>query len=352
MSNSFQNIQGKTGWKSPSNIALVKYWGKHGKQLPRNASVSFTLKHACTETIVEYAPKGNGHAAIDLEFLFDGKQNLHFQKKMETFLESIVPLFPFLHHMRLKISSRNTFPHSTGIASSASSMSALALCLTDIENMHGGTLTRTQFFEKASAVARLGSGSACRSVYSQAAVWGKHPSFRSSSDEHAVPFETLHTVFKTYKDAILIVSAEEKAVSSRAGHVLMDGNPYAEARYRQASDQLKRLKGILEQGDLQSFGEIVEEEALTLHALMMCSRPSYMLMLPNTLKIIELIKAYRTEKGVPLHYTLDAGPNVHLLYPAEHAAEVEAFIRSDLEKWCEHKKVIYDEVGTGPEKII
>jgi diphosphomevalonate decarboxylase len=74
-------------------------------------------------------------------------------------------------------------------------------------------------------------------------------------------------------------------------------------------------------------------------------------MLPNTLKIIDLIKSYRLKKDVPLYYTLDAGPNVHLLYPASHANEVEIFIREELLKFCEHEKVLYDEVGKGPVKI-
>jgi diphosphomevalonate decarboxylase len=350
MPNPFKNIQGETGWRAPSNIALVKYWGKYGNQLPRNASLSFTLTNAFTETTVKYVSKAHDEKNIDLKFYFEGKENEKFEKKIQAFLESIVHYFPFLPHFDLEIHSHNSFPHSTGIASSASSMAALALCLTDIENALDGGMFPLQFFEKASTIARLGSGSACRSIFPYAAEWGKHPLLPLSSDEYAVPFE-LAPVFQSFKDAILIVSSEEKSVSSRAGHALMEDNPFAESRYRQAMDNLDSMKKCLKTGDVKAFGEIVETEALTLHALMMCSTPSYMLMLPNTLKIIDLIKSYRLKKDVPLYYTLDAGPNVHLLYPASHANEVEIFIREELLKYCEHERILYDEVGKGPVKI-
>jgi diphosphomevalonate decarboxylase len=352
MSNPFKNIQGETAWRAPSNIALVKYWGKYGNQLPKNASVSFTLNNAFTETSVKYIAKADADKNISLKFYFEGKENPKFSEKIQKFLESIIPHFPFLTYFDLEINSTNSFPHSTGIASSASSMAALSLCLTDMQNVIDGGLRPAEFLEKASMIARLGSGSACRSVYPYIAVWGKHSSIALSGNEHAVPFyDAVHPVFKTFKDAILIVSSDEKSVSSRAGHALMDGNPFAESRYHQAKTNLTALIPALKEGNIEKFGEIVENEALTLHALMMCSSPSYMLMLPNTLKIIDLIKTYRTEKDVPLYFTLDAGPNVHLLYPEENATEVETFIQNTLLPFCENGKVIYDQVGKGPTKL-
>jgi len=352
MPNPFKNIKGEVAWKAPSNIALVKYWGKYGNQLPKNASISFTLENAFTETTVKYVSKTDEHKNIDLTFYFEGKENLKFAAKIKKFLESIVPHFPFLPHFSLEIHSYNSFPHSTGIASSASSMAALALCLTSIENELDGGMYPALFFEKASMIARLGSGSACRSVYPYLAAWGKHSAIPFSSNEHAVQaFEGVHPVFKTFKDAILIVSADEKAVSSRAGHALMEGNPFAESRYQQAANHQSALVAAMQLGDIPAFGEIIENEALTLHALMMCSTPSYMLMLPNTLKIIDLIKTYRAENNVPLYYTLDAGPNVHLLYPEENAEEVELFIGKMLLPHCEQQRVIFDKVGSGPVRL-
>lgn len=98
MSNPFKNIQGETALKAPSNIALVKYWGKYGNQLPRNASISFTLNNAFTETSVKYTAKTDGSKNIDLKFLFEGQENAKFAEKIQKFLESIIPHFPFLPH--------------------------------------------------------------------------------------------------------------------------------------------------------------------------------------------------------------------------------------------------------------
>ena len=118
---------GEVHWRSPSNIALIKYWGKHGRQLPRNPSISFTLNNAFTDTTLQYVAKQGNDQLINLSFNFSGAPNEAFRLKMVKFLESIVDIFPFLRQLDLKIDSYNSFPHSAGIASSASSMSALAL---------------------------------------------------------------------------------------------------------------------------------------------------------------------------------------------------------------------------------
>jgi diphosphomevalonate decarboxylase len=352
INNPYKNVHGTVSWRSPSNIALVKYWGKYGNQLPKNPNISFTLSKAFTETTIHYQGKKEVDGQLSISFLFEGKENEKFKAKIVQFLSSIEVYFPFLKYLELKIESYNSFPHSTGIASSASSMSALALCLVDIENTIAGGLRPAEFIEKSSFIARLGSGSACRSIFPYISVWGKDDNIPFSSNEHAIGFEEkIHPVFKSYKDAILIVSSDEKSVSSRAGHALMDDNFFAESRYKQAKYHFDELLKALENGNLDDFGRIVEKEALTLHALMMCSDPSFILLQPNTLKIIDLIKDYRTKNNVPLYYTLDAGPNVHLLYPKENAAEVETFITNILKEYCEQGKVIYDEVGNGPIKL-
>jgi diphosphomevalonate decarboxylase len=348
----FRNVQGTTGWRSPSNIALVKYWGKYGRQLPRNTSVSLTLSNAYTETTISYRYKGSEEPGISISFLFENAEQSAFEKKIKAFLESIIVYFPFLERLHLDINSHNSFPHSTGIASSASSMSALALCLCQIEsNIYGG-IRPAEFFEKASMIARLGSGSACRSVYPVAAVWGKHDSVAFSSNEFAVPVNnSIHKVFSDMHDAILIVSSDEKSVSSRAGHALMDGNPYADTRYQQANNHLSEILDAMQKGDLEKWGAIVEKEALTLHALMMASEPPFILMKPNTLSIIEKIKQLRREENIPVYFTLDAGPNVHLLYPAAFEDRLKTYIEKELLSFCENGAVLFDQVGKGPQKI-
>lgn len=367
-------FQGKVGWASPSNIALVKYWGKRSKQLPQNPSISFTLSECRSETFVTYEKADR----FGFRFFFDGKENPAFGAKIEKFLMDNQAFFPFTNQLNLTIESRNTFPHSSGIASSASSMSAFVMGLIEIESLLIGqsvfnyvecvAFRQTQQpslakvpepvegpinLQKASYFSRLASGSAARSVFPKMALWGTTNCYKGSSDEYAVSLENdIHPVFKSFRDAILIVSGETKSVSSRAGHALMEGNPYAPARYAQANTNIKNLLAALKSGDLDTFINITESEALQLHALMMCSNPSYILMKPNTLRIIEIIRQFRDETKTPLCFTLDAGPNVHLLYPDSEAAKVEHFIQDVLTNYCDQGRWIADRVGNGPKKLL
>ena len=359
-------FQGKVGWASPSNIALVKYWGKKGKQIPQNPSISFTLSECRTETLIEYEKADR----FGFSFFFEGKENPAFGAKIEKFLLDNQAFFPFINQLHLKVESRNSFPHSSGIASSASSMSAFVTGLIEIENLLIGQSAFRQAqrpslakvpepvegpinLQKASYFSRLASGSAARSVFPAMALWGKTDAYEGSSDEYAVSLsEYIHPVFKTFHDSILIVSGETKSVSSRAGHALMEGNPYAPARYAQANENTKNLLSALKSGDLDNFINITESEALQLHALMMCSNPSFILMKPNTLRIIEEVRFFRNETHIPLCFTLDAGPNVHLLYPESEAEKVEHFIKDNLAAYCVDNKWIADHVGDGPKKLL
>ena len=340
------DFQGKVGWSSPSNIALVKYWGKKGKQIPQNPSISFTLSECRSETFVTYEKADR----FCFRFFFNGKENPAFGAKIEKFLLDYQAFFPFINQLNLKIESRNTFPHSSGIASSASSMSAFVMCLMAIENQ----IVLKQFdFQKASYFSRLASGSAARSVFPKMALWGATSCYEGSSDEYAVSLENdIHPIFKTFCDSILIVSGETKSVSSRAGHALMEGNPYAPARYAQANENIKNLLAALKSGDLDTFVNITESEALQLHALMMCSNPSYILMKPNTLKLIDEIRKFREETKIPRCFTLDAGPNVHLLYPESESKTVEEFVDVVLSFYCADNRWIDDRVGDGPKKLL
>jgi len=342
----------KITWRSPSNLALIKYWGKHGRQLPKNASISFTLQNAYSETSLSYRPKEDD-GNIELDFLFEGKENEAFKTKIVKFLGSITNYFPFVTAYKLSIESHNSFPHSAGIASSASSMSALALCLCSMEREVAITMpSEEMFFRKASDIARLGSGSASRSVYPHLALWGATALAKGSSDEYAIPFgDKVHDVFRSFHDDILMVSKREKSVSSTAGHALMNGNPFAEIRYQQAHDNMERLLVALAEGDLATFGEITEQEALQLHALMMTSKPSYILMEGNSIELIKRVQAWRKATGNHLYFSLDAGPNLHLLYPDAIKETVQAFIESDLLELCEGRQYLQDVVGQGPIKM-
>ena len=127
----------------------------------------------------------------------------------------------------------------------------------------------------------------------------------------------------------------------------MDNNPYAATRYAVAHKNVVELLDALKAGDLERFIHITESEAMQLHALMMCSDPSFILMKPNTLNIINSIREFRKETDIPVCFTLDAGPNVHVLYPDQHAEMVERFIMDELEPYCADGQWIPDQVGEG-----
>ena len=327
-------------FSSPSNIAIVKYWGKHGVQLPNNPSISLTLSRCRTTTSIEFSPS----SFLTTSFLFEGKDNEAFKAKIDKFLMSIAMDLPFLQRLHLKIESSNSFPHSSGIASSASSMSALVLCLMDIERMFLG-IARISL-ERASYFSRLASGSACRSLFPGAALWGETSAFGGSSDSFAVGLDDiLHPVFSTFHDTILIVSSKEKSVSSRAGHALMDTHPEAAQRYEQARRHTEELLRILQDGDLDAFITMAEEEALMLHHLMETSNPPYRLIEDNTLQIIAAIRRFRNETKIPVGFTLDAGPNVHCLFPEEYSTQVNELITNELAQYCHENRYISDHVG-------
>jgi diphosphomevalonate decarboxylase len=344
-----QLAPGHIACQSPSNIALVKYWGKYGTQLPCNASISFTLSHCATTTKLSYRQKESSE--FEFEVLLDGDSTPSFVPKIQKFFERIERYVPFLRKYRFTIDTSNSFPHSSGIASSASGMSALAVCLVGMERrllgQADGDLTGIEL-QKASFLARLGSGSACRSLQGPLVVWGEHPRIEGSSNIMGVPYPCkVHENFVNYQDTILLVDTGEKQVSSTVGHELMNGNPYAEARFRTANANLSKLIGILKDGDVSGFVEIVESEALQLHGMMMASEPYYILMKPNTLEIIQHIWNYRKETGSKLCFTLDAGANVHVLYPFIEKTEVQRFIEARLAPFCKDGRYIHDAVGQG-----
>jgi len=344
-----QSFQSK--YSAPSNIALVKYWGKKGNQIPANPSISFTLKNCKTITAISFEKK-ESNTNFSFDFYFENKPKESFKPKLQTFFERIEKYCPYLKDYQITIHSENTFPHSSGIASSASGMAAMAMNIMALEKELNPTITESYFNKKASFLARLGSGSACRSIDGEIVVWGEHQDFPESSDLYGVSFDKeIHSNFKNFQDTILLVDKGEKQVSSTVGHNLMHNHPFANERFEQAHRNLSKLNTILQNGDIDNFIQLVESEALTLHAMMMTSLPYFILMKPNTLEIINKIWSYRNETQIPVCFTLDAGANVHVLYPVKDKEKVLQFIENDLAEFCQNRHYICDEVGNGSQKI-
>jgi diphosphomevalonate decarboxylase len=136
-------------------------------------------------------------------------------------------------------------------------------------------------------------------------------------------------------------------VSSSVGHELMHNHPFAKQRFDQAHENLAQMEQILMNGNLESFVNLVESEALTLHSMMMTSMPYFILMKPNTLEIINKIWKFRQLTDIQVCFTLDAGANVHVLYPENVKREVLQFIKNELIGFCQNRQYICDEIGTG-----
>ena len=322
----------------PSNIALIKYWGKYEGQIPANPSISFTLSNCKTETKMIF----KSGEKFSVKTFLAGKEETKFSEKIEKYFRSIEKYLPWILQGSFVIETENTFPHSSGIASSASGFGAIAKCLMEMDKAFSGK----DFFDvkKASFLARLGSGSACRSVYDGLVVWGDVNEVEGSSDLYAVkyPDEEIHPIFRDFNDYVLLIHEGQKSVSSTVGHGLMNTNPYAERRFQEARENFVPMKEILKLGDLQAFMKLVEHEALTLHAMMMMSEPAFILMQTGTLQVINKVWEFRKETNLPLFFTLDAGANVHLLFPSEKKAEISNFIETELLQYTQNGGIVRD----------
>ena len=318
----------------PSNIALIKYWGKYENQIPANPSMSYTLNHCRTNTTMEFLA-GEEFA---VQTFLSGNEEQKFAEKIEKYFKNIEQYLPWILKGKYIIKTENTFPHSSGIASSASGFGAIAKCLMNLDDIFTAkdegfeslSLTKTK---KESFLARLGSGSASRSLYEGLVVWGKTEEVEGSSDLFAVPYNNneIHPIFKNFNDWVLLIHEGQKSVSSTVGHGLMNTNPYAERRFQEAHENFAKLKTILATGDMEGFIQLVEHEALTLHAMMMMSEPAFILMQTGTLQVINKIWEFRKITGLALFFTLDAGANVHLLFPNDiDNKRITDFIQTEL----------------------
>ena len=325
----------------PSNIALIKYWGKYENQIPANPSISYTLNLCKTNTELEFV----ANEQFSVQTFLAGNEEVKFAEKIEKYFETIEQYLPWILKGKYIIKTENTFPHSSGIASSASGFGAIAKCLMALDQSFSGQTDESFSLRKASFLARLGSGSACRSLYDGLVVWGITEEVSGSSDLFAVryPNEEVHDIFRSFNDWVLLIHEGEKSVSSTVGHGLMNTNPYAERRFQEAHENFASIKTILKEGDMNALIKLVEHEALTLHAMMMMSEPAFILMQAGTLAVINKIWEFRKETNLPLFFTLDAGANVHLLFPSNKDEDkISAFIIKELVQHTQNNGVVKD----------
>jgi diphosphomevalonate decarboxylase len=338
-------MKGKISYSSPSNIAIIKYWGKEpGDQIPMNPSLSMTLENSRSFTTVEYEIRKGSEPHI--EVIFEGKRSIDIEAKLQRWFTKISYFFSWLHYADLRIESHNNFPHSAGIASSASGMSTMAMCLAAIDaHINKTTMADVSLL---SNISRLGSGSAARSVMGPWVLWGKTDLVEGACNENGVLVPQVHEMFSNLNDTIIVVDKEPKRVSSRDGHTLMDLHPWRKGRIEQVKDNLSQVIKALAEGNWPLFQKITENEALSLHGLMLSSEGGIILWKGSTVDWMNYIREQRKSTGIPMAFTLDAGANIHLLYPDSAKEDVLQVLKASP---ISSLDMIHDRTGSGPALI-
>lgn len=301
---------------SRPNIALLKYWGTRDDDLnlPLNPSVSLTLDGLTTRTTVVFE-----HDLKEDSLVLDGgPADEAARARVARHLDHVredAGADPDLH---ARVVSENSFPMGAGIALSASAFSALTVAATAALG-----IKRTR--RELSAMARLGSGSASRSLFGGFVEWDEGEDHASSSARQLAPPDhwDLH-------DVVLVVERGHKRVTSQSGHALARTSPLLQGRLTWVRTVLPTVREAIQARDLATLGPIVERDALAMHGIMMTSTPPLLYWGPGTMRVLRAVHRWR-EQGVPCWFTIDAGPNVHVLVPGDGVDEVVHRAREELE---------------------
>lgn len=307
-----------------ANLAFVKYWGKSDPalNLPLNNSISMNLSDATTTTTVTF----DSELEQDLVFVQKQPASQGFTQRVSTQLDRIRAVTG--SQVRARVTTENSFPAGAGIASSASGMAALTLAATAALGLDLGE-------RELSVLARRGSGSACRSIPGGFVEWFAAPQSDDSYAAQIAPAEHWPII-----DLAVIVSHETKKVPSSEGHQLALGSPFSQTRLDTLPERTACIRRAILECDFETFGRETEAEALAMHTIAMTSayvadgvwQSGVYYWAPDTLTLLIAVQGWRAE-GLPVFFTLDAGPTVHLLCPAEQAdTVVEAVQRLERER--------------------
>lgn len=294
-----------------SNIAFIKYWGNTDNQLrlPVNASLSMNLDGLYTETTVRW----DDSLTSDSLLFNDEPASEEALKRVGTHLDMLRIRLGLTSYAEVK--SRNNFPTGAGIASSASAFAALTLASTKAAGLD---LDEKQL----TTLARLGSGSASRSIPAGFVEWHYATTHEESYAETFVPQSYWDIV-----DVVAIVSTKHKAVGSKQGHETASTSDLQPARVAGANERVKICKKAILDKDFQTFATIVEQDSNLMHAVMMTSQPPLFYWQPESLLLMQSITSWRQE-GLNVCYTLDAGANVHCLCTGDHVNEIVTRLKS------------------------
>lgn len=291
---------------APANIAFVKYWGKRDgeSRLPLNDSLSMALDAATTTTTVDFdAAFESDEVSIDGTPLTDAER-----ARIVRHLDRVRNFARIATHAR--VVTRNAFPMGAGLASSASGFAALSLAAS---SSAGLVLPEREL----TILARMGSGSAARSVPGGFALW------HASEDPDGSYAERLFSHDHWgIRDVIAIVSSGKKKVGSTQGMDRAATSPFLSARLAAVPGAIARATKAIAERDFTALGEVIEAESFSMHAVMQTQSPHLLYWSPATVAVLHAVFGWRGE-GIAAYATIDAGPNVHVICRGEDVADVE-----------------------------
>ena len=298
-----------TAQASP-NIAFIKYWGNRDDalRLPSNGSISMNLDGLYTRTTLRFQPS----LPYD-ELIINGHEVTgHGLERVSAFLDLVREMSG--SKLFAEVISENNFPSGAGIASSASSFAALSLAATHAVGLE---LNEAEL----SRLARRGSGSACRSIPGGFVEW---QSGTDDQDSFATSLAPPH--HWPLADCIAVVSTLHKKTGSSEGHALAATSPLQAGRVADAPRRLELCRTAILERDFAALADILELDSDMMHSVMMTSTPPLVYWQAETMNVLKAVRSWRSA-GLPAAYTVDAGPNVHILCPVEHSREVEKRLR-------------------------
>lgn len=283
-----------------SNIAFIKYWGKadDALRLPLNSSISMNLSGAYTTTTVEFSPTRESDTVTLLGGTFSQKEEARTIQALERIRKRTG-----LAHLA-RVVTHNTFPKGIGAAASASGFAALTLAGFAAA---GATLSQ----KEQTVFARLGSGSACRSIPDGFVIWDK-----GTSSDDSCAYTLYPPMHWDLRDIVVIVDSHMKKVSSTEGMEGAGTSPLLQRRLAAIPDRIKRCSDALRTKDFQALGDVIEEDCLDMHAVMQSQSPPLYYWSTATEKVVASVRGWRREQ-IPVYFTIDAGPNVHLICEAK-----------------------------------
>ncbi len=292
-----------------ANIAFVKYWGNlvPALRLPYNDSLSMNLSAATTRTTVRFDPGLHADHVI-----IDGEERIGpARARVSRHLDLIRARAGGSE--RALVESENSFPMGTGIASSASAFAALTLAAAAAAGLSLGEC-------ELSALARRGSGSAARSIPGGFVLWHAAP---ADADSYASSIAAAE--HWDLRDVVAVVSRAHKHTGSTDGHAAATASPFFATRLAALQTELPRALQALHERDLPTLGATIEAEAFALHAIALTGNPPLLYWTPETVRLLHQVRTWRDE-GLAVWFTLDAGPNVHLICEGDTAAELETLL--------------------------